>query len=85
MPSMAILFADVCGSTKIYERHGDERARKMIGRCIKLMTDATAEHGGVLIKTIGDEVMCRFPIPFLEIEAHRFLPPFVGIYRQKRR
>lgn len=61
MGSMAILFADVCGSTKIYERYGDERARKMIARCITLMTNATLDHSGALIKTIGDEVMCRFP------------------------
>ena len=58
---MAILFADVCGSTRIYERHGDAKARRLIGRCIELMTAATVEHGGTLIKTIGDEVMCRFP------------------------
>jgi class 3 adenylate cyclase len=57
----AILFADVCGSTKIYESLGDVAARKLIGRCIQLMIDATREHGGELIKTIGDEVMCRFP------------------------
>ncbi len=58
---MAILFADVCGSTRIYEKHGDTRARKLIGRCVELMTAATTEHNGTLIKTIGDEVMCRFP------------------------
>ena len=57
----AILFADVCGSTKIYESLGDVAARKLIGRCIQLMIAATREHGGALIKTIGDEVMCRFP------------------------
>jgi class 3 adenylate cyclase len=61
MSEMAILFADVCGSTKLYEKHGDERARKLIARSIELMSAATAEHGGALIKTIGDEVMCRFP------------------------
>jgi len=59
--TVAILFADVCGSTKIYESLGDVAARKLIGRCIQLMIDATREHGGELIKTIGDEVMCRFP------------------------
>lgn len=60
MSSMAILFADVCGSTKIYEKLGDERARRLLGGCIARMSEAAAAHGGVLIKTIGDEVMCRF-------------------------
>ncbi|MEW6688373.1 MAG: adenylate/guanylate cyclase domain-containing protein [Pseudomonadota bacterium] len=59
--SAAILFADVCGSTKIYEALGDVAARKLIGRCVQLMTEATREHEGALVKTIGDEVMCRFP------------------------
>jgi class 3 adenylate cyclase len=58
---VAILFADVCGSTKIYESLGDVAARKLIGRCTQLMTEATHAHEGTLIKTIGDEVMCRFP------------------------
>lgn len=58
---MAILFADVCGSTRLYEVLGDAKARQTIGGCIELMTEATREHGGTLIKTIGDEVMCSFP------------------------
>ena len=59
--SKAILFADICGSTKLYEAHGDAKARKLIARCVDLMTESTHKHGGTLIKTIGDEVMCSFP------------------------
>ena len=59
--SFGILFADISGSTRLYETLGDAHARKMIARCIELMTRSTEEHGGRLIKTIGDEVMCRFP------------------------
>lgn len=58
---MAILFADVSGSTRLYETLGDAKARQTVARCISLMTEATREHDGTLIKTIGDEVMCRFP------------------------
>lgn len=59
--AIAVLFADVSGSTRIYEALGDVVARRLIGRSIELMTQAANEHGGALIKTIGDEVMCRFP------------------------
>jgi len=59
--SLAMLFADISGSTRLYDTLGDAHARKMIARCIELMTRSTEEHGGKLIKTIGDEVMCRFP------------------------
>jgi len=59
--ALAILFADVSGSTKMYESQGDKRARHLIAQCIDLMTQASAKNGGTLIKTIGDEVMCRLP------------------------
>jgi class 3 adenylate cyclase len=57
---LAILFADVSGSTKLYEALGDTKARQLVSRCIQLMTESTEKYGGSLIKTIGDEVMCRF-------------------------
>src|SRR5882672_228377 len=58
---LAVLFADVSGSTRIYESLGDERALAMIGRCLTLMTEASAGYGGRVIKTIGDEAMIAFP------------------------
>jgi len=58
---LAILFADVSGSTRLYEALGDAKARQLVSRCIQLMTESTEKYGGSLIKTIGDEVMCRFP------------------------
>ena len=58
---LALLFADICGSTSLYERLGDELARRLIARCIAMITKEVAVHGGTLIKTIGDEIMCTFP------------------------
>jgi len=58
---LAILFADVVGSTKLYELLGDVRARDMVGICIDVMRAATDEHHGTVIKTMGDEVMSTFP------------------------
>jgi len=58
---LGILFADVSGSTRLYEALGDAKARQLVSRCIQLMTASTEKYGGALIKTIGDEVMCRFP------------------------
>ena len=57
---LAILFADVCGSTKLYDTIGDVKARDTIAECISLMTAATERNRGKLIKTIGDEVMTTF-------------------------
>jgi adenylate cyclase len=58
---LAILFADVVGSTKLYEALGDEKAREMVGICVEVMRNATESHQGSVIKTMGDEVMATFP------------------------
>jgi len=57
---VAIMFADVVGSTQLYEQFGDIRAREMVGRCVDVMREATEANAGEVIKTIGDEVMATF-------------------------
>jgi len=58
---LAILFADVVGSTRLYELMGDLRARDMVAICIDVMRSATEQRRGTVIKTMGDEVMSTFP------------------------
>jgi adenylate cyclase len=58
---LAILFADVVGSTRLFELLGDVRARDMIATCIDVMRNATEKNSGTVIKTMGDEVMATFP------------------------
>lgn len=60
---LAILFADVVGSTQLYESLGDERARETVSLCIDVMRKATEQNHGTVIKTMGDEVMATFPTP----------------------
>jgi len=57
----AVLFADVSGSTRLYESEGDKIALQAIARCIELLRGAVARGGGQLVKTIGDAVMAVFP------------------------
>ncbi|MGQ0587791.1 MAG: adenylate/guanylate cyclase domain-containing protein [Gammaproteobacteria bacterium] len=61
MSKAAVLFADISGSTQLYVQHGDTTARTMIAKALEYLAGVTREHKGVVIKTIGDEVMCRFP------------------------
>jgi class 3 adenylate cyclase len=56
----AVLFADVAGSTALYEVLGDERAFALIETCLSTMSACTAEVRGRVIKTIGDAVMSVF-------------------------
>ncbi len=58
---VAVLFADIAGSTKLYDTLGDKAAKHMIDECIALMRAITGQYGGRVIKTIGDEVMCVLP------------------------
>jgi len=56
-----VLFADVSGSTKLYDTIGDAAAHDAIELCLKLFSALTEQHGGRVVKTIGDEVMAVFP------------------------
>lgn len=57
----AVMFSDIVGSTALYDKFGDEKAKAIIGKCLDLMADITGRFNGTVIKTIGDEIMCRFP------------------------
>ena len=58
---VAILFADVVGSTQLYDKFGDTKASQTVADCLEVMKEATGQFNGTVIKTIGDEVMSTFP------------------------
>src|SRR5947207_6436889 len=58
-----VLFADVSGSTSLYETEGDAAALDAIGLCIGRLSQAAESTGGRVLKTMGDEVMVLFPTP----------------------
>ncbi len=60
---LAILYADVSGSTRIYEQYGDAVARDNVEKCLRLLSEAASGMDGRVVKTIGDEIMCTFPNP----------------------
>ena len=57
---ISVLFADVSGSTRLYEKLGDTEALYAVDRCIKRMERAVEAFRGTVVKTIGDEVMAVF-------------------------
>ena len=57
---VAIVFADVVGSTQLYDEFGDTKASETVAVCLDVMKDATHQFDGTVIKTIGDEVMSTF-------------------------
>lgn len=67
--NLTILFADISGSTRLYEVLGDAPARAKVSGCLATLTEITERHGGTVIKTIGDEIMCTFPSAEAAVEA----------------
>ena len=57
---VSVLFADVSGSTKLYETAGDAVAHAAVEKCVSIMREKTLNAKGRVIKTIGDEVMSAF-------------------------
>jgi class 3 adenylate cyclase len=81
----AILFADISGSTALYELLGDKPAAKAIDACLGVLREVIARRDGQVVKTIGDELMVVFNTPEAACEAARemqqsitALPPTAG-------
>jgi class 3 adenylate cyclase len=58
---LLVLFADISGSTAIYEQLGDAAAVDLIQALLGRMEEETYFHNGTVIKSIGDELLCTFP------------------------
>src|SRR6188508_3364201 len=56
-----ILFADVAGSTRLFETKGDVEARRLCSMVLDALSVICQQYGGRVIKTIGDEIMCTIP------------------------
>jgi adenylate cyclase len=58
--SLCLVFADVAGSTRLYETIGDQQALAAVERCLSILRRVTQTYRGRVIKTIGDEIMAVF-------------------------
>jgi class 3 adenylate cyclase len=54
------MFADVAGSTAMYENMGDDLARERISKALNSLISISRRHNGTLVKTIGDEILVYF-------------------------
>lgn len=58
-----VLFADLRGSTALYESFGNAEASALITQTVGTVSEAVLESGGQLIKTLGDGLMAAFEAP----------------------
>ena len=67
--SLTFLFMDLRGSTALYEMAGDLGAYDFVRSYFQHAQDVIADHGGAVVKTIGDAVMATFAEPVQAIRA----------------
>ena len=58
--NLAVLFADITDSTKLYSTLGDNAARVVVNACLTIIAEIVERCHGRVVKTIGDEAMCVF-------------------------
>jgi serine/threonine protein kinase/AAA+ ATPase superfamily predicted ATPase len=66
---IAIMFSDIVGSTSYFERRGDLEGRAMLQRYNQLMFPIIKNHGGDIIKTLGDGILASFSEPDVACKA----------------
>jgi len=60
--NLTVLFADLSDSTRLYETLGDTKAFGSVREVISLLKSITDDSGGRVVKSIGDGLMCAFPV-----------------------
>lgn len=63
LSQQVIMFADIVGSTSLYEKIGDEPARELTARCMARMGEVVHARHGRVTAELGDEIMCFFQDP----------------------
>jgi len=71
--SRAILFADISGSTRLYETLGDQQAAERVGRSLTMLARVCEDCGGRVIRTNGDGALCLFETADAALRASRLM------------
>ena len=64
-----VLFADLRGSTSMYETLGNTDATAVVTQSIALLAHIVGIHGGRVVKTLGDGLMAMFAGPAAAVAA----------------
>ena len=66
---VAIIFTDLQGSTKLYDKLGDAAAYRLVRDHFAYLSERVARHHGFIVKTVGDAVMAAFHDPADAVRA----------------
>jgi len=64
-----VLFADLRGSTSMYEKLGNADATAVVTRSVARLATIVATYGGTVVKTLGDGLMAMLPSPAQAVSA----------------
>ena len=64
-----VLFADLRGSTSLYERLGNAEATSVVTHTVRAVAAGVTERGGTVVKTLGDGLMAVFETPESGVQA----------------
>ena len=64
-----VVFADLTGSTGVFEALGNEKATRAITKMTQWIGEVCVKHGGRVVKTLGDGVLAAFPTGPLAVAA----------------
>ena len=64
-----VVFADLVGSTSIFERLGDETAGRFVTQLTTALSKTFEQHNGRVVKLLGDGLFVVFPLEGEAIEA----------------
>jgi class 3 adenylate cyclase len=57
---LTVLFADLRGSTALYETLGNAEATSVVTHCVSALAKSVGDSGGRVVKTLGDGLMAVF-------------------------
>jgi len=77
-PSTTVVFADIAGSTALFETLGNEQAAALVTRLTRGIAACVQEHRGRVVKKLGDGVLGVFAQPGQAVAAS------VALMRQHR-
>ncbi|MBS0445794.1 MAG: FHA domain-containing protein [Proteobacteria bacterium] len=64
-----VLFADLRGSTSMYETLGNSAATAVVTQSVGLLARVVHQHGGQVVKTLGDGLFALFVAPAAAVDA----------------
>ncbi|MBI3098954.1 MAG: adenylate/guanylate cyclase domain-containing protein [Planctomycetes bacterium] len=81
---VACLFADLIGSTRIYDQFGDAVGRAAVKAQMDTCGPSIGLFGGRLLKTIGDALFAVFPTPAGAVAAADAMQRALAVYNAKK-